>query len=656
MRIIVFIIITLFLVNVLFNSFISVYSFSLNTSLFETDRLNLLNYSWFKTINVQAPAVSGNNIGILSNITLILAYPGHGYVFFTALPYTELDTQISMRTAAWIASVIAGVEFDKYDYYVLMKADYPIIGGPSASGLVAVGFLSLFLNTSIKSLVTMTGMINLDGTIGPVGGLKEKIEVASTNGYKIFMIPRGQRIYRYPVVYEERFLWGVLRRVEYRTLDLVEYGKSLNITVIEVGDLLEAFSIATGFELKINETRIYIRNSVLDRVVKNKLTNLFNIIEKDLIDSRELINRISNPFDKYYLENTYKELYSKYNMLKNNCADSKQYRCIIDAMKLSSNTTDFTWFLKIYHREASVDDYIRNVNDTLNNLLFELNKSIEYIDEFNKLVLFSSAYAYFKISGFYMAIAMESYRSRDNTQVFSNIRQVHYYIKQCDLLIELLKNLESSSQRSVKIYQKLVDQIYSTALSSYSYVVTLSNEVGSFPRELDFLSALYSILVEQNHIYNIIGITPLIIGYSSASINLIFSRGSLDNTINSILKIIGRYIYLVKNLTVLEEFLLITGLEYFENKDYVNALIYLSVLNAYLQIRIINNIGVANSINLPSLSQFNYSLVNKTRSVSNPPSTLWLNNSRYLMILFYIIVGVIIISLVLVIYFVTRRI
>ena len=41
--------------------------------------------------------------------------------------------------------------------------------------------------------MTMTGTINPDGTVGPVGGIPQKVEGAADEGIKTVLIPAGQR-------------------------------------------------------------------------------------------------------------------------------------------------------------------------------------------------------------------------------------------------------------------------------------------------------------------------------------------------------------------------------------------------------------------------------------------------------------------------------
>ncbi len=48
----------------------------------------------------------------------------------------------------------------------------------------------------VNPKVMMTGMINPDGTIGPVGGILEKASAAASVGAKLFLIPPRARGFR----------------------------------------------------------------------------------------------------------------------------------------------------------------------------------------------------------------------------------------------------------------------------------------------------------------------------------------------------------------------------------------------------------------------------------------------------------------------------
>ncbi|MEM4225028.1 MAG: S16 family serine protease [Desulfurococcaceae archaeon] len=246
-----------------------------------------------------APAVSSGGQGVLSKITLAVAYPGEGRVFFSALPYTEVETQGAARIAAYIASLVAGVDFYDYDYYVLVESKVPLVGGPSAGALMTIGLASLLLNTELYGNVTITGMINPDGTIGPVGGLKEKLEAVASSGFKVFLIPRGQRTYTYPVYTERRIGRVVIREVTYRSIDLVEYGKSLGVEVLGVGDIAEALYYFTGYKLGISNPSALI-NGVTEQSILNKLRHCIEEVSGEIKYYTSLATRIAQSVGAYY--------------------------------------------------------------------------------------------------------------------------------------------------------------------------------------------------------------------------------------------------------------------------------------------------------------------------------------------------------------------
>ncbi|MCM1320495.1 MAG: endopeptidase La [Bacteroides sp.] len=63
--------------------------------------------------------------------------------------------------------------------------------GPSAGITMAVVFMSLFLDKTIKPFLAMTGELSLTGQILPIGGLKEKTVAAKRNKIKHIIIPKA---------------------------------------------------------------------------------------------------------------------------------------------------------------------------------------------------------------------------------------------------------------------------------------------------------------------------------------------------------------------------------------------------------------------------------------------------------------------------------
>lgn len=142
---------------------------------------------------------------------------GTGHVFIDTSPYTQVDLQDSTRIAAMVASDALGIDQKSYDFYYIIEIDSPIIGGPSAGGALTVATIAAINNWQIKPSVVMTGTIDPDGTIGPVGGIPFKLEAVTTKNTTLFLVPQGQD-----------------------TIDLNKLGKKLGITVKEVSTIQDA--------------------------------------------------------------------------------------------------------------------------------------------------------------------------------------------------------------------------------------------------------------------------------------------------------------------------------------------------------------------------------------------------------------------------------
>lgn len=138
----------------------------------------------------------------------------------------------SLRASAWMASIVASsvADVDLFDYTIYF--DFPgVSDGPSAGAMKTVALLAIWLGHELSPDVVMTGTINPDGSIGPVGGIKEKIEAAASMGKQRVLIPIGQRL-----DYDE----------DGELIDHVELGEALGIDVRIVGSIYEAYPLITG--------------------------------------------------------------------------------------------------------------------------------------------------------------------------------------------------------------------------------------------------------------------------------------------------------------------------------------------------------------------------------------------------------------------------
>ncbi|MGL4513770.1 MAG: S16 family serine protease [Lacipirellulaceae bacterium] len=109
------------------------------------------------------------------------------------------------------------------------------IDGPSAGALLTVGVLAGAQGHTIDPRMTMTGTINPDGEIGPVGGIPYKIEGAARAGKKVVLVPKMS-----PLELDERV--G-------KMVDLVAHGKKHGVEVRLVNDIWTAYREFTGKSL-----------------------------------------------------------------------------------------------------------------------------------------------------------------------------------------------------------------------------------------------------------------------------------------------------------------------------------------------------------------------------------------------------------------------
>lgn len=206
------------------------------------------------TVVLKAPAVSrtpdGRLIGVATDF-VVTVKPGSGHVYLETWPLAEVDMQASARLATQIAGEVTGKDMSKYDVFIQVRADTPIIGGPSAGGTMTVGIIAALEGWKVRSDVMMTGMINPDGTIGPVGGILEKAAAAASVGAKLFLIPEGQRI---QVVQEnqQRNIGGIVQiTTKTEKVDVVKYAKDRwGLEVKEISDIYDAVYYFTGHRLQ----------------------------------------------------------------------------------------------------------------------------------------------------------------------------------------------------------------------------------------------------------------------------------------------------------------------------------------------------------------------------------------------------------------------
>lgn len=197
--------------------------------------------------NAQMDAVAvarteaGETVGTVATISVTVSPNGTGGVSLATQPLTGTDMQGSARIAARVAASATGYALENHDFYFVVRSDSPVISGPSAGSVMALAATVALENAhrapdepawNITDDVLVTGTINPDGSIGPVGGILEKAEAAADRGAGLFLVPEGQ---------------GTVAARGGETVDVGEHCRDeLRIQCQEVRNLKQLVELATG--------------------------------------------------------------------------------------------------------------------------------------------------------------------------------------------------------------------------------------------------------------------------------------------------------------------------------------------------------------------------------------------------------------------------
>ena len=263
----------------------------------------------YHNITVYAPAVAQTEngyVGVISTITATIQSNGSGRVFVDTLPLTQVDMQGSARLAVKVASSLVkrdNISANNFDYFFVIRTDSPIIGGPSAGAVITLATIALLENWTISEDLVMTGMINPDGSIGPIGGIPYKIDAAASVGAKRFLIPSGQMTYT-EMVTETTARNGWTQIITKPvTRNVSDYARNnYGIKVYEVGDINDVLLYATGHYFPVPEAENQVTTEDYANSMKPLAENLSN-------DAQELFANASEAFDNSSIPNRWPYYY-----------------------------------------------------------------------------------------------------------------------------------------------------------------------------------------------------------------------------------------------------------------------------------------------------------------------------------------------------------
>lgn len=318
--------------------------------------------------------------------------PGSGRVFIEIFPLTKIDTQMSTRFAKQVACDYLDINCDNLDFIYKITAESVIIGGPSAGAAVSTLTIAMLKGIELDENITITGTINSGGLIGPIGGLKAKIDAAKKQNIKKVLIPMGERFS------DEDF--PNITNATNKT-DIFEYGKKLGIEIKEVSNLNSVIYEFTGeriekedYELKIDpkymESMRKLAVDLHNRSIKliNSILLITNKKNDDLKKIEETAVNLTKQGKDAFKEKRYYSSASYFfganvkfsyvlNMLKNLSIDNKGTRISIIkenidelnkaiSRKEIKTITDLEAYVIVRERIIEAEEYLEKAEEHLN--------------------------------------------------------------------------------------------------------------------------------------------------------------------------------------------------------------------------------------------------------------------------------------------------
>ncbi|MGC8851369.1 MAG: S16 family serine protease [Candidatus Micrarchaeia archaeon] len=212
-----------------------------------------------RKISLKLPAVTSTNKGILAELT-VTAKPGTGQVFISfsdSNPIIMNDTQVSIRTAIEAAKQATGITSlneTNQDYFFTINTPSEAVSGKSAGAATAIALMALLEGSNLRNDTLITGTIQPDGRIGPVGKILFKAQAAKEAGYSTLLVPPGESTTKISRTIENRsctkeFIPNEKKPYEkcvvstYEVVEEANISQAIGINVLEVSNITQAYAL-----------------------------------------------------------------------------------------------------------------------------------------------------------------------------------------------------------------------------------------------------------------------------------------------------------------------------------------------------------------------------------------------------------------------------
>jgi uncharacterized protein len=460
----------------------------------------------YRNVTVYAPAVSQlgtGYVGVISTITVTVQGNGSGRVFVDTLPLTDVDMQGSARLAVKVASALVSADTRPHldpltcDYFFVVRTTSPMIGGPSAGAMMTVAVISLLENWTLDNSTVMTGMINPDGSIGPIGGIPYKIDAAHSVGATRFLIPKGQTTYT-EMVTEYQNINGVLWQNTYPvTRNVTEYAQTnYGMEVFEVEDINDALLYFTGWTFPVKESPDKITTEDYIAAMKPLATSLLDEAGESYQNASDLFNTttIPNRYPNYYRNQVTDFLNTASDRLIESrhwydeevyyTSTSKSFQSLIDSR--------FVTYICQYFTSENQEELVQSLNRQAiqsyeNNTKLAKNASIHGMVT---LQCVGSAQQRITEAASYLSTANTSFQNADYFTALYNIAYAQERIESVRWWLNISTPFHDSGDINETMISTLAEEYLDDAQQSIVYSEIIINEMGETSEYLNDAKAL----------------------------------------------------------------------------------------------------------------------------------------------------------------------
>jgi Lon-like protease len=139
-------------------------------------------------------AVDGKPVTCRSSAASMITARPVGHLVVLTVRRGQSDHNISLRTASYRGQPVIGVHVrESFKFPFQVKINIGNVGGPSAGLMFALAIIDKLTPANLTggTFVAGTGEITVNGAVGPIGGIQQKMAAARAAGATVFLAPAG---------------------------------------------------------------------------------------------------------------------------------------------------------------------------------------------------------------------------------------------------------------------------------------------------------------------------------------------------------------------------------------------------------------------------------------------------------------------------------